>query len=37
MKVVIKKPGQDPERKEIENKLDVLQEIDGGLIEHVNI
>lgn len=37
MKVVIKKPGQDPERKEIENKLDVLQEIVGGLIEHANI
>lgn len=37
MKVVIKRPGQDPERKEIKNELKVLQEIVGGYIEHVNI
>lgn len=37
MKVVIKAPGRDPVRKEIENELHVLQEIVGGYIEHVSI
>lgn len=37
MKVVIKRPGQDPERAEIENDLKTLQGIVGGLIEHVGI
>ncbi len=37
MKVVVRKPGQNPERKEIENDLKVLQEIVGGLIEHITI
>lgn len=33
MKVVIKKVGQEPEVKEIENDLNVLQDIVGGYIE----
>ena len=37
MKVVIKRPGEKPERKEIKNDLKVLQGIVGGLIEHVDI
>jgi hypothetical protein len=37
MKVVIKSPGKEPERKDIKNNLIVLQNIVGGLIEHVNI
>lgn len=37
MKVVIKRPGQDPERAEIENDLKTLQGIVGGYIEHVSI
>ena len=33
MKIVVKKVGQKPEVKEIENELHVLQEIVGGYIE----
>ena len=37
MKVVIKKAGKEPEIKEIENELCVLQEIVGGYIECIII
>ena len=37
MKVVVKKVGQKPEIKEIENELHAFQEIVGGYIECFNV
>ena len=37
MKIVVKKAGQNPEIKEIENELHALQEIVGGYIECFHI
>lgn len=37
MRIVIKKVGQEPEVKEIENELHILQDIVGGCIQCVNI
>lgn len=35
MKVIIKRPGEDPKYEEIENELSKLQEIVGGDVETV--
>ena len=35
VKVLIKKPGQEPYIEEVENKLETFQEIVGGYIECV--
>lgn len=37
MKIVVKKVGQNPEVKEIENELHVMKEIVGGYIQAFNV
>ena len=37
MKIVVKKPGQEPEVKEIKGELHEMQEIVGGWIEAVKL
>lgn len=37
MKIVVKRVGQEPEVKEVENELHTLQELVGGYIQCVNL